>query len=66
MVSLLKARKGMLDVSVMIYKVSSSLCYNATGTTGDQRYALCAMSKPQTMRRAPIVVKHEDHFHTLL
>jgi len=32
-------REGVLDGSVMIYKVRGFPYYNATGTTGDQRYA---------------------------
>ena len=38
-VSLPNASKGMLDGSVMIYKVLCLVYYNATGTIGDQPYA---------------------------
>ena len=37
--SVSKAREGILDGSVMIYKVNCSPYYNATGTIGDQGYA---------------------------
>ena len=33
------ASEGMLDGSVMIFKVANLSYYNATGTIGDQRYA---------------------------
>jgi len=39
-VSLRAAREGILDGSVMIYIVEDDVYYIATGTTGDQRYAL--------------------------
>ena len=35
----LDASDGMLDGSVMIYTIEQARYYNATGTTGDQRYA---------------------------
>ena len=35
----LSACEGILDGSVMIYKVAQACYYNATGTIGDQRYA---------------------------
>ena len=40
-VRLLDKREGILDCSVLIYKVCCRAYYNATGTIGAQRYAIC-------------------------